>query len=123
MGSEWLGWCASGLLLITLAVQIHKQWRERSSRGVSTWLFIGQVISELAFLIYSLQQRNWVFAATNAVLVVENFLGLAITLHFRKSPKGGNHCPQKTEIGLASELAGTPSNLASQSASAASFEI
>ena len=79
-----IGWLSSGILMATLIVQIAKQWRERTSKGVSKWLFAGQILSEIGFLTYSWLLSNWVFAATNAALVIVNFVGLLMTLHFRK---------------------------------------
>lgn len=38
---DWLGWGASAVLLATLGRQVLVQWRERSTEGVSSWLFRG----------------------------------------------------------------------------------
>ena len=83
--SEAIGWISSVLLSVTIAIQIHKQWKEKSSRGVSMWLFSGQVAAELGFVIYSYMLGNWVFVFTNTVLLIENFVGLWVTLKFKKS--------------------------------------
>ena len=82
--ADLIGWLSSFALLVTLSLQIRKQWREKTSHGVSPWLFSGQVIAEVGFVIYSVMLENWVFAVTNAVLLVENFIGLWVTLHFKK---------------------------------------
>lgn len=80
MSNDWIGWFASGILLLTLAKQIHKQWTEKNSEGVSRWLFIGQVVSEVAFIVYSCLLKNWVFVVTNSALLVVNFIGLGLVL-------------------------------------------
>jgi uncharacterized protein with PQ loop repeat len=82
--SDVLGWGSSGVLILTLAIQLKKQWREKTSKGVSKWLFAGQVLAETGFVAYSILLKNWVFAATNILLLIENFIGLAITLHFKR---------------------------------------
>ena len=46
-----IGWTSSLILLITIAKQLHKQWQERTSRGVSTWLFVGQLAASAGFTI------------------------------------------------------------------------
>ena len=82
--TDFIGWISSLLLLTTLTVQIRKQWRERTSKGVSRWLFIGQVFSGIGFVTYSLLVNNWVFAVTNSLLTIQNIIALLITLHFKK---------------------------------------
>jgi MtN3 and saliva related transmembrane protein len=81
---EVIGWASSIILVLTIATQIAKQWRERTSAGVSTWLFVGQLAASVGFTIYSLLVKNWVFAVTNGVMVLNGLLGYAITLRFRR---------------------------------------
>lgn len=81
---EPIGWISSAILLATIAAQIVKQWQERSSRGVSRWLFIGQAVASLGFLIYSVLLRNWVFSLTNGVLLLSAIVGATLTLHFKR---------------------------------------
>jgi hypothetical protein len=76
------------LLVLTMAKQIHKQWRDRTSRGVSKWLYLGQCSAEIGFIVYSVMVRNWVFVFTNAALLLENVVGLAIVLHHRRTRPG-----------------------------------
>lgn len=82
---EIIGWVSSVILLATIVAQIHKQWRERSSEGVSKWLFVGQTAASLGFSVYSWLVDNWVFVVTNALLLVAGLTGFAITWHFRRS--------------------------------------
>ncbi|MEO6723738.1 MAG: hypothetical protein ABIU20_06545 [Blastocatellia bacterium] len=88
MMTEIIGWVSSVILLLTIGKQIHKQWREESSEGVSKWLFIGQVAASLGFTIYSWLVNNWVFVVTNSLMLLSAFVGLGIVLrHRRLSPK------------------------------------
>jgi MtN3 and saliva related transmembrane protein len=84
MGSEAVGWVSSGVLVLTIAKQVYKQWREGSSEGVSKWLFVGQMAASLGFTIYSWLVSNWVFVVTNALMLCNGLLGLLIVLHHRR---------------------------------------
>jgi uncharacterized protein with PQ loop repeat len=70
-----IGWAAAGVLLLTIAAQVVKQWRDRSSQGVSQWLFAGQVIASAGFTAYSVLLGNAVFAVTNGLILVSAVLG------------------------------------------------
>jgi uncharacterized protein with PQ loop repeat len=65
-------------LLATLTRQVFTQWRERSTAGVSHWLFIGQLTASTGFLIYSWLVENWVFVVTNAALLTTALVGQVI---------------------------------------------
>ena len=81
---EVLGWVSSLILVLTIAKQVYKQWKEGSSEGVSKWLFIGQMSASLGFTVYSWLVSNWVFVATNAVMLLNGFAGLLIVLYHRR---------------------------------------
>src|SRR5687768_5011830 len=83
--SEVIGWLSSAVLLTTLIAQILKQWRSRSAKGVSRWLFVGQATSSLGFLVYSAMVDNRVFVVTNAVLLISALVGAGMTLYFVRS--------------------------------------
>ena len=83
-GIEWIGWVSSVILLLTVAVQIRKQWKSESSEGVSKWLFLGQVGAEVGFVVYSWLVGNWVFVFTNLALLIENLVGFALVLRHRR---------------------------------------
>ena len=87
MGVEAIGWVSSLLLLATIARQIWKQWHDGKSEGVSTVLFIGQIAASLGFTVYSYLVGNWVFVVTNALMLVNGFLGLGITIYHRRREK------------------------------------
>jgi uncharacterized protein with PQ loop repeat len=76
--ADWLGWGASAVLLATLARQVWVQWRERSTDGVSSWLFIGQCTASVGFLAYSWLVDNLVFVFTNAAILLTALVGQAI---------------------------------------------
>jgi uncharacterized protein with PQ loop repeat len=79
-----LGWASSIILVLTIGSQVFKQWHDRTSAGVSTWLFVGQLAASTGFTIYSLLLRNWVFAVTNGIMIVNGLLGYAITMKHRR---------------------------------------
>lgn len=85
--TEVLGWSSSVVLLLTIGRQIHKQWRDRSSTGVSKWLFLGQFTASLGFAAYSYLLQSWVFLATNLLMAVSAVVGLLIVLHHRRGHK------------------------------------
>jgi MtN3 and saliva related transmembrane protein len=78
MNPEILGWASSMVLLATLLRQVYRQYRERSTQGVSSWLFIGQLTASTGFLIYSYLLKNWVFVFTNAALLLTAIIGQMI---------------------------------------------
>ena len=83
--SELIGWISSAILLLTIGSQIYRQWKEGSSKGVSKWLFIGQVAASAGFVVYSVSLKNWVFVFTNGLTLLGALLGVAITLHQKRS--------------------------------------
>ena len=83
--TEALGWASSIVLLATIFAQIAKQWRERTVRGVSKWLFIGQTAASVGFTIYSALLENWVFTITNGLLLISAIVGCVLTFRFRQA--------------------------------------
>jgi MtN3 and saliva related transmembrane protein len=84
---EILGWMSSLILLLTLIKQVHKQWHDRNSEGVSKWLFIGQLFASSGFTIYSFLAGSWVFMVTNGLLTINNIIGIYLYFRFRKKAK------------------------------------
>lgn len=82
---EWLGWLSSAILVATMAKQVSKQWHERSTAGVSIWLYIGQFAAEIGFVAYSLLIESWVFLVTNLALLLLNVAGLFLVLKRRRA--------------------------------------
>ena len=83
--TEVIGWASSVILLLTIIVQVKKQWQTGSNDGVSKWLFVGQVASSIGFTIYSVLTWNVVFIFTNAVLLLSNLTGVVIYFRNRRS--------------------------------------
>lgn len=83
-GVDWIGWASSAVLLMTLGQQVKKQWQSSESRGVSRWLFAGQLIASLGFSLYSYLLENWVFLLTNLLLVINALLGAWVTWKNRR---------------------------------------
>jgi MtN3 and saliva related transmembrane protein len=82
--TEVIGWASSVILVVTIGQQVYRQWHEGTSKGVSTWLFVGQLAASVGFTIYSLLVRNWVFSVTNGLMVLNGLLGYAITMRHRR---------------------------------------
>jgi len=87
--TEIIGWASSLILLATLIKQVYKQWHDGSSEGISKWLFIGQLAASVGFTVYSYLVGSWVFMVTNALLTVNNIIGICLYFYFKKrqSPK------------------------------------
>ena len=81
---EAVGWCSSVILVLTIAAQVRKQWHDRTSAGVSRWLFVGQLAASIGFTIYSLLLKNWVFAVTNGLMIANGLAGYAITIRHKR---------------------------------------
>jgi uncharacterized protein with PQ loop repeat len=86
-----IGWASSVILVVTIATQIAKQWHDKTSAGVSTWLFVGQLAASVGFTIYSMLVQNWVFAVTNGIMILNGLVGYGITVrHKRERGRGGD---------------------------------
>lgn len=84
MSIQAIGWASSIILVLTIGNQVRKQWREGASEGISKWLFIGQTAASVGFTIYSWLQRDWVFLATNGLMLVNGLAGYAILMRNRR---------------------------------------
>jgi len=80
-----VGWASSLVLLATIIRQVHKQWREGASAGVSKWLFIGQSTASIGFSIYSWLLGIWVFLFTNLAMLGWAVVGQAIYMRNQRS--------------------------------------
>jgi len=99
--TEIVGWTSSLLLLATIVAQIGKQWSERSGKGVSVWLFIGQAGASLGFTLYSILLKNWIFTVTNALMFFSGLVGWYITSHFKshsRADKRGESAPSSPGV-------------------------
>jgi MtN3 and saliva related transmembrane protein len=84
--ADIIGWAAAVILMVTLSRQVYTQWREGSSRGVSSWLFIGQLVSSTGFIIYSLLLHSWVFVATNVLILIVAGVGQWVNTDKQQRP-------------------------------------
>jgi MtN3 and saliva related transmembrane protein len=84
MATDFIGWFSSLILVATVAQQVHKQWKEDNSDGVSRWLFLGQISASVGFTVYSMLVKNWVFVATNALMFCNALIGCFIVLRHRR---------------------------------------
>jgi uncharacterized protein with PQ loop repeat len=93
MGTELIGWAAAAILVATIGRQVYTQWRAGTVAGVSKWLFIGQVSASIGFVAYSWLLRDWVFVATNAVMLVTALLGQCIYLRNQRKTRRRHAAP------------------------------
>lgn len=85
--TEIIGWLSSGILLLTLIKQVYKQWKDGETEGVSSLLFIGQLLASIGFTIYSYLVSNWVFTITNGLLTINNLIGICLYFYFSRKNK------------------------------------
>jgi MtN3 and saliva related transmembrane protein len=102
--SELIGWASSIILVLTIGKQVHKQWKAGSSEGVSKWLFVGQIAASTGFTVYSWLVRNWVFVVTNALMLLNAFVGLAIVRRHRRRERAAGG-PKQASAGRAAHAA------------------
>jgi MtN3 and saliva related transmembrane protein len=82
--TEFIGWVSSIILVVTIAKQVYKQWKEGKSEGVSIWLFVGQIAASIGFAVYSYLVWNPVFIFTNSLMVLNGIAGLSINICLKK---------------------------------------
>ncbi len=82
---ETIGWTSSLILLMTLIKQVHKQWKDGTSEGISKWLFIGQLTASIGFTVYSISTGSWIFAFTNGALTINNIIGIWLYYKFKNA--------------------------------------
>lgn len=75
MSPDVIGWAASAILVLTLSRQIHTQAHDDTARGVSRWLFVGQIVASVGFVVYSWLVHNWVFIVTNSIILMTAIVG------------------------------------------------
>ncbi|HXJ03092.1 MAG TPA: hypothetical protein VNH44_17870 [Micropepsaceae bacterium] len=85
IATDLIGWGAAAILLATLARQVYTQWRDRTSTGVSRWLFVGQCAASVGFVVYSWLVGSWVFVVTNVLILLTAISGEFIYLRNRRA--------------------------------------
>lgn len=88
MSADLIGWAASCILLLTLSWQIYREAKDTSARGVSRWLFAGQIASSLGFIAYSWLLHNGVFIVTNGAILLTAVIGQVVVA--RKQARESN---------------------------------
>lgn len=82
-----IGWASTVVLLATLLTQMHNEWRAGTARHVSAWLFVGQCIASVGFLVYSVRVGSPVFIASNALILAVAIAGQVLTAYLKKHPR------------------------------------
>ena len=85
MNADAIGWAASGILLLTLGRQIYTQSKDENARGVSRWLFVGQMLASSGFVAYSWLVDNWVFIVTNSAILLTAVVGQIVVGRQKKA--------------------------------------
>lgn len=83
---DWIGWAASAVLIATLIRQIIAQTRSSSTEAVSGWLFLGQSLASVGFIVYSVLLRNTVFVVTNSLILLTAVIGQVV--YWKRSKRG-----------------------------------
>jgi uncharacterized protein with PQ loop repeat len=82
--TDIVGWTSAAILLLTIGRQVYKEWRTRSTHGLSKWLFIGQIAASAGFVVYSFLLENWVFVTVNAFIAAAAAVGQVVYLRNRR---------------------------------------
>ncbi len=94
MSKNWveaIGWVSTGVLLATLARQVYTEWKARSTKGLSKWLFAGQTAASVGFATYSLLLHNWVFLGSNLAILAVAVVGQALYAKNRRLQSKAQH--------------------------------
>jgi MtN3 and saliva related transmembrane protein len=83
--ADLIGWFAATVLLATIGRQVYSQWRDGTTKGLSRWLFIGEITASIAFVVYSWLLGNWVFVITNTLMLTTAVLGESVLLANRRT--------------------------------------
>jgi MtN3 and saliva related transmembrane protein len=98
------GYVASAVLFATLVTQIHKQWQRGTTRGVSRWLFIGQLVASIGFTIESAVIGSTLFVIVNSVLALSAVVGMGLWFYQRRRERGGAEDEGPLEGALTTEV-------------------
>ena len=70
-----IGWAAVAALFFTMAGQAWKQWRDKVTKGIGKYFFLGQVTASSLFLVYSAMLGDQVFVVGNAMVLAAAIAG------------------------------------------------
>jgi uncharacterized protein with PQ loop repeat len=79
-----IGWLSAAVLLGTLVVQLHAQWRERSTAAISRWLFAGQALASIGFIAYSALVHEVVFVTASSLIFIAVIMGQLLVFSGRR---------------------------------------
>lgn len=80
-----IGWMSSIILALTIARLVYRRWESGSSERVSFWVFVGQTAIASSLALYSWSISSSVFVVVNALVLLDAFIGYAITLQRRRA--------------------------------------
>lgn len=83
-----VGWFSTLVLLATLIRQVLVQWNDKNTKGVSAWLFVGQLTSSIGFIVYSALVGNRIFIITNSLIATVAIVGELVYLKNQKCAAG-----------------------------------
>jgi uncharacterized protein with PQ loop repeat len=114
MYTEIIGWLSSFILVLTIGKQIHAQWKKGTSKGVSPYLFLGQMAASTGFLVYSVLLKSWVFIVTNGLMLLSAMVGLTLVMVHRRMARGRpvNPGPADVILDKVEEIAAAPTQAA-----------
>lgn len=95
MNADIVGWAASAVLMATLIQQVVRQARDATAPAASMWLFAGQIVSSVGFIIYSVLVGSRVFIVTNSLILLTAVVGQVITARKRLRGSGGRSRQKK----------------------------
>lgn len=96
--TDSIGWLSAGILIATISRQVYKQYKSRSTAGVSHWLFIGQCAASIGFVVYSALVDNWVFVVANSFILATAVVGHFIYRRNRRLEQKHQHgAPRGTQ--------------------------
>jgi uncharacterized protein with PQ loop repeat len=84
MGISLIGWLSAAVLLGTLVVQLHAQWRERSTAAISRWLFAGQALASIGFIVYSALVHDAVFVTASSLIFIAAIIAQLLVFSGRR---------------------------------------
>jgi MtN3 and saliva related transmembrane protein len=84
IATDAIGWAATGVLVLTVGRQAYSQWSERSTKGQSKWLFVGQLAASAGFVVYSWLLDNTVFVVSNIFLLIIAAVGQVLYIRNRR---------------------------------------
>lgn len=73
-----IGWFSSTVVFVTQIIQLREQVK-KGSKGVSKWMFVGNVIATSGFVVYSYLQNDTIFLTANSIILCGHITGMILT--------------------------------------------